>query len=46
MTASNFVLVRRMAVYSLALAALVGVFLLYLRPDFMVTLAQQGWGCF
>ena len=46
MTASGGVLVRRMAAYSLALAALVGVFLLYLRPDFMVTLAQQVWGCF
>lgn len=46
MTASGGVLVRRTAVYGLALAALVGVFLLYLRPEFMVTLAQQVWGCF
>ena len=27
-------------------AALGGVFLLYLKPDFVVTLANQVWACF
>ena len=27
-------------------AALGGVFLLYLKPDFVVTLANQMWACF
>lgn len=30
----------------LALAALVGVFLMYTRPDFMVDMANQLWSCF
>jgi hypothetical protein len=29
-----------------ALLALAGVFALYGRPDFMMTLANQVWGCF
>ena len=36
----------RWAAYGLAMAVLAGVFLLYLQPDFMVTLAQQVWACF
>ena len=39
-------LARKWAAYTLALAALAGVFLLYLQPDFMVTVAQQVWACF
>jgi hypothetical protein len=39
-------LVRRWVAYSVALAALGGVFLLYLQPDFLVTVAQQVWACF
>ncbi|MFM1979884.1 MAG: hypothetical protein RLZ68_1149 [Pseudomonadota bacterium] len=31
---------------ALALAVLAGVFLLYARPDFMVQMANQVWGCF
>ena len=27
-------------------AALGGVFLLYLKPDFVITLANQVWACF
>ncbi len=29
-----------------ALAALTGVFALYTRPEFLVTLADQLWACF
>lgn len=46
MTGPAIGLVRRWAAYSLALAVLAGVFLLYLQPDFMVTVAQQVWACF
>jgi hypothetical protein len=31
---------------ALAAAALAGVFALYTRPDFLVTLADQLWACF
>lgn len=37
---------RRMLIWVLVLVALLGVFMLYLRPDFMVQLAQQAWSCF
>lgn len=37
---------RRLLAWTLALAALLGVFGLYLRPDFMVQLSQQVWACF
>jgi len=37
---------RRLAYAVAAAAALLGVFALYLQPDFMVTLAQQVWACF
>ncbi len=32
--------------YALALLALLAVFWLYLRPEFVVSLAQQVWACF
>ena len=32
--------------YALALAALLGVFALYSRPEFQVDLADQLWSCF
>jgi len=32
--------------WALALLLLLGVFALYLQPDFMVQLAQQVWTCF
>ena len=38
--------IQRVMLYGVALAALLAVFALYLRPDFMVTLAQQVWACF
>lgn len=37
---------RRSALWTLALLALLGVFGLYLQPGFLVTLADQVWACF
>lgn len=37
---------RRILAYVLALVVLLTVFSLYLRPEFMVSLAQQAWACF
>lgn len=37
---------RKLAVYALAIAATLGVFALYLRPEFLLTLADQIWACF
>ena len=37
---------RQVALTVLALAALAGVFALYLRPDFLVQLSNQVWACF
>lgn len=37
---------RRLLGYGLALLVLLAVFSLYLRPEFMVSLAQQAWACF
>ena len=37
---------RKLAAYAAAVAVLLGVFSLYLRPDFLVTLAGQIWACF
>ena len=37
---------RKLAWYALALAATLGVFALYMRPEFLVTLADQIWACF
>jgi hypothetical protein len=36
----------KLLAYSLAFLACIGVFLLYTRPQFMVTLAGQVWACF
>jgi len=36
----------RVAAWAAAMAALLAVFALYLRPDFLLTLADQLWGCF
>ena len=38
--------VRHGLLLATAAAVLAGVFTLYLRPDFMVDLAQQLWACF
>lgn len=37
---------HRILAYALALVVLLAVFSLYLRPEFMVSLAQQVWSCF
>lgn len=34
------------AVWAVALAAMGGVFALYVQPDFMVLMANQVWACF
>lgn len=37
---------RQLLAWGAALLALLGVFLLYTRPDFLLTLADQLWSCF
>ncbi len=37
---------RQASAYVAALVALLAVFGLYTRPDFLVTLADQLWACF
>ena len=37
---------QRILAYTAAALACVGVFLLYIRPEFMVTMAGQVWACF
>ncbi len=37
---------RRLLAWLIAVLALVAVFLMYTRPDFMVQTANQLWSCF
>lgn len=37
---------RKLAWYALAVLATLGVFAMYLRPEFLLTLADQIWACF
>ncbi|MFO6419698.1 hypothetical protein ACLBKS_05815 [Hylemonella sp. W303a] len=37
---------QRLLIWTAALAAVAAAFALYLRPEFMVTLADQVWACF
>lgn len=37
---------RRISLLGFAGAVLLGVFLLYARPEFLVMLAEQLWSCF
>jgi hypothetical protein len=37
---------RQLATGMAVVVALLGVFALYTRPDFLVTLADQIWSCF
>ena len=37
---------RKLLAWGAAAAALLAVFALYTRPEFMVTLADQVWACF
>jgi hypothetical protein len=39
-------LILKAAVWVAVAAALLAVFALYTRPDFLVTLANQVWACF
>jgi hypothetical protein len=36
----------KLLAYSAALLACVGVFMIYIQPEFMVMLAGQLWACF
>ena len=37
---------RKLLWYATALAALLGVFMLYTQPETMINLAEQLWACF
>ena len=39
-------LLKKVALHGLALLALLAVFITYLRPDFLVSMADQLWSCF
>lgn len=39
-------LVTQALVYGAVVCALLAVFFLYTRPDFMLTLANEVWSCF
>lgn len=39
-------MLKKWGLYALALLALASVFSAYLRPDFLVSLADQLWSCF
>jgi hypothetical protein len=39
-------MVRKLALWALAIAAPLAVFSLYTRPPFLVMLADQLWACF
>lgn len=39
-------LLQRTLTWGAVLLALLAVFMLYTRPDFLVTLADQLWACF
>lgn len=39
-------LTLKILLYAAAIGALLGVFALYTRPDFLMTLANQVWSCF
>ena len=37
---------RKRLIYGVAVLALLAVFALYTRPDFLVTLSNEIWACF
>ena len=39
-------MIQKIALWSLAIGVSLGVFALYTRPDFLLTLADQLWSCF
>ena len=42
----NPTLIRQVAVGLVCVAILLAVLSMYLRPEFLLTLADQVWGCF
>jgi hypothetical protein len=38
--------IKRVLIWAVAMAALAAVFMAYIRPEFMVELANQIWLCF
>jgi hypothetical protein len=39
-------MLRKTVLWSLAILASLAVFSLYMRPEFLITLADQVWSCF
>lgn len=39
-------LTLKILLYAAAISALLGVFVLHTRPEFLMTLANQVWACF
>ena len=39
-------MIHKLLLGAIAIAASLGVFSLYTRPEFLFTLANQVWGCF
>ena len=39
-------LLKKVVLHGMALIALLAVFMTYLRPDFLVSMADQLWSCF
>ena len=39
-------MIQKIALWSLVMLGLLGVFSLYARPEFLLTLANQVWACF
>ncbi len=39
-------MLRKAALWSLAIVVSLGVFSLYTRPEFLISLADQMWSCF
>ena len=39
-------MIQKIALWSLAISVSLGVFALYTRPGFLITLADQLWSCF
>jgi hypothetical protein len=42
----NHTLIRQVSIGLVCVAILLAVLSMYLRPDFLLTLADQVWGCF
>ena len=42
----EYLTVKRLAAWTVCLAALLAIFALYTRPEFLLVLADQLWSCF